>query len=366
VKFLLLSHIFPPAIDGGSSHLFSIGNCLKNHGHQVFYLSSNCYSTDDFVTPQSSELPVSNHHLPVYKSLRRLLKLINPILAKGPIFKILPLLKSLLAIQKFHPDYIIAGPFPTAINLYACLFAKIFRAKLISVPCFHSNDPLFSHPSLIKTLKASTCILCLTDFEKKYLVTHFNLKTETIHLIPSGVSAYFLKTTPAVFPKIPQLLYIGSFSAHKGLDILIKSLPPNCHLTLAGQKTLYWPQIQNLIKNNKNIRPVFNFPGSKLAKLIDNCTCLILPSSQESFGKVILEAWARKKPVIVKNIPAPAGLVRTGHGGLIFIDSPQKQILNLINHPRLARRLGQNGYKFVQNNYTWDRIEESLCQKLSL
>lgn len=365
MKFLLLSHIFPPAIDGGSSHLYQLGQCLKNQGHQIFYFSSNCYSTDDFVTPNSKTLAPSKHHLPVYTSLRRPLKLINPILAKGPIFKILPFLKAFLAIQKFHPDYIIAGPFPTAINLYARLFAKIFQAKLISVPCFHPSDPLFSHPSLIKTLQDSDYILCLTAYEKNYLSKKFKIKNLKLKIIPSGVSASLLKTTPAVFPKIPQLLYIGSFSAHKGLDILIKSLPSNCQLTLAGQKTLYWPQIQNLIKNHKNIHPVFNFPSAKLPQLLDHCTCLVLPSDQESFGKVILEAWARKKPVIVRNIPAPASLVKTSHGGLIFTTNLNQQIQKIIKKPKLARRLGQNGYQFVKKHYTWAKIGESLCQKLS-
>ncbi|MBU3935347.1 glycosyltransferase family 4 protein [Patescibacteria group bacterium] len=364
MKFLVLSHIFPPAIDGGSSHLFSIGNCLKNHGHQVFYLSSNCFSTDDFVTPKSKYLPTSKHQLPVYKNLRKILKLINPVLAKGPVFKILPFFKTLQTLKKFHPDYIISGPFPTAINLYAPILVKILQTKLISVPCFHSNEPLFSHPSLIKTLKASNQILCLTNFEKKYLSSHFHLKPNQVHIIPSGIPKTLLKTTPAIFPKIPHLLYIGSFSAHKGLEDLIKALPPHCQITLAGQKTLHWPKIQKLIKNQKNIHTIFNFHTNYLPKLLDTCTCLILPSTQESFGKVLLEAWARKKPVIVKNTPAPASLVKKSHGGLIFTNNLNRQILKLANNPKLCLRLGQNGYQFVKKDYTWDKIGDKLCQKL--
>ena len=352
MRFLLLSHIFPPAIDGGSSHLYSIGKCLEKHKHQVFYVSSNSQSSDDFIGP-------------------RIFKLIHPILSKGPIFRILPFLRALSTIRRFQPDYIIAGPFPTTISLYARFIQKITQAKLILVPCFHSTDSLFSNPSLIETLHQSDYILTLTDFEKKYLSKHFHLDPQKIKIIPSGIPKTLLKKTPAVFPEIPNILYIGSFSAHKGIDTLIKSIPPNCTLTLAGQKTLYWPQIEKQIKSlpasiQKNIKTIFNFPSSQLPQIIDSCTCLVLPSNQESFGKVLLETWARKKPVIIKNTPAPVELVNHSHGGLIFKNNLRQSILKLTNNPSLCHRLGQNGHNFVKKSYTWDKIGKDICQKLSL
>jgi len=352
MKFLLLSHIFPPAIDGGSSHLYSIGDCLIKNGHRVLYLSSDSQSSDDFISP-------------------RIFKLIHPILSKGPIFKTSPFLKALFVIRRFQPDYIIAGPFPTTISFYARFTQKITHAKLILVPCFHPTDSLFSHPSLIKTLHQADYIFALTDFEKKYLSKHFNINSQKIKIIPSGIPKTLFKKTPTVFPQTPNILYIGSFSAHKGVNSLIKSIPINCTLTMAGQKTLFWPQIQKQIKalptnKQQNIKIIFNFKNKQLAKIIDSCTCLVLPSSQESFGKVLLEAWARKKPVIVKNTPAPVELVNGSHGGLIFKNNLKQSILKLANNPSLCRQLGRNGHHFVKKSYTWDKIGKDICQKLSL
>ena len=47
-KVLLLSHIFPPAIDGGSRVIYKLGQQFKAKGYDTLYLSSNCFSTDDF------------------------------------------------------------------------------------------------------------------------------------------------------------------------------------------------------------------------------------------------------------------------------------------------------------------------------
>jgi hypothetical protein len=49
MKVLLISHIFPPAVDGGSKVVYKLGQYLKSQNHQILYLSSNCSSTDDFV-----------------------------------------------------------------------------------------------------------------------------------------------------------------------------------------------------------------------------------------------------------------------------------------------------------------------------
>ena len=49
MKILLLSHIFPPAIDGGSKVIYKLGQYFESQQHQTLYISSNCTSTDDFV-----------------------------------------------------------------------------------------------------------------------------------------------------------------------------------------------------------------------------------------------------------------------------------------------------------------------------
>jgi hypothetical protein len=115
-KFLLLTHIAPPAIDGGSRVIVKMGEYLNKLEHETLLISSNCYSTDDFTHPTGKHTYTG---LPVYTIFHKPIKLISKIFpifgvfAKGPIFKYLPIIK----ILKFKPDYIIAGPLPTTIVL---------------------------------------------------------------------------------------------------------------------------------------------------------------------------------------------------------------------------------------------------------
>lgn len=463
-KILLLSHIFPPSIDGGSRVIHKLGQYFESQNYQTLYLSSDCSSTDDFVnkTPLSSCLPAhkvghlplkKERHsplifqgrglrdgflkLPVYRNLRRPLKFINlfipkkfylhqlfQVFQKGPVFKIIPFAKATIKIIRFQPDYIIAGPLPTTIILYAKFYKNVinifnkinnfpsFRqrrglrgrfCKLLINASFHPTDPDFLLSPLIKTLQSADFIWTLTQFESDYFIKKFNINPSKIILAGNGVDSNFLLNPLNKLIPCPvkgrdregfSLLFIGSLSAHKGVDLLINSFSNlynkkiisslnqgrmprfvgEVGLVIAGQKTLFYPQIKKIVDQlpktiKSKIKFIYNFPQSKLAELIDNCDLLILPSSQESFGLVLIEAWARSKPVIVSDIPSLSEMIQKTHGGLTFKlkDSSDltKKILQLINSPQLMTQLGQNGFNYVKNNYLWSIVGKKIWQKIS-
>ncbi len=403
-KVLLISHIFPPAIDGGSKVIYKLGQYLKSQNFDVLYLSSNCSSSDDFINPKyqpSPQLTSNQIKLPVYHRLRRPLKFINlfipqktylhgllSVFQKGPVFRLFPFLKSISIIIKFRPDYIIAGPLPTTNVWYAHFLKKIIQkishhpVKILINASFHPSDPDFYQLPLVCALQQSDYLWTLSQFETNYFINQFHIPPSKIILAGNGVDDKFIKknSTPKPQP-LTNLLFIGSLSAHKGIKTLINSFnhlvlnqnQTNLRLIIAGQKTLYYPvikqQINTLPKSvSQKIKFVFNFPQNKLQKLIDNAYLLILPSHYESFGLVVIEAWARGKPVITSNIPALNEIVSQAKGGLSFkLDDFQhlsSQIMKLIKSPQTAVILGQNGKKYVKNNYLWTKVGQKICQKL--
>jgi len=389
MKILLISHIFPPAIDGGSKVIYKLGQYFKSQNHQTLYLSSNCSSTDDFVkkSPALSREGFRKGFikLPVYHHLRRPLKFLNlflnqnllKIFQKGPIFKIIPFLKATYQILKFKPDLIIAGPLPTTIVLYASFFKKITNSKLLINASFHPTDNDFQQKTLINALKKADYLWTLTQSETDYFTKKFNIDPQKIILAGNGVDFDFLSKTPKLNKN--NILFVGSFSAHKRVDLLIKSfttiydLRPNISLTIAGQKTLFYPQIEKLInsldpKIKSKINFIFNFGQKDLAKIIDSCSVLVLPSIQESFGLVVIEAWARQKPIICANIPALKELVEKSNGGLLFQVDDQNDLTQkikfILDNPKKAEYLGKSGYNYVKNNYTWNKVGNKICQKI--
>ena len=269
-----------------------------------------------------------------------------------------------------------AGPLPTTIVLYASFLKKITHSKFLVNSSFHPTDQDFQQIPLIRTLQKADYLWTLTKSESDYFIKNFNINPNKIILAGNGVDSEFLKNKKSATNNLQSnILFIGSLAAHKRVNLLIKSFStiPDISLTIAGQKTLFYPQIEKLINSLKpkiksRINFIFNFPQKDLAKLIDNCDVLILPSIQESFGLVLLEAWARQKPVICADIPALKELVNQTNGGLLFKVDDEKDLTQklkfILDNPKEAQQLGQNGYKYVKNNYTWDKVGQKICQKL--
>lgn len=372
MKVLLLTHICPPALDGGSKVIHSLGNELRRRGHVTITLSSNCYSTDDFSrlfphTHQQGIPVVTIFHRP-FKLLSRHISFLKPF-SIGPLFSPLHFFLKLITIIRFRPDLIIAGPLPTSIVVYARFIKKITKSRLLINASFHPTDPVFHNPLLIECLQSADYLWTLTDSETNYFNTDLMIPNSKLINIGNGITTKLLTKLP--FHHQPgHILFIGSFSAHKGLETLFKAYAllkpqhPQLRLTLAGQRTLY---SQNL-KIPRSVIVINHPTDSQLQKLINSATMIVLPSSQESFGLVLLESWARKKPVITSDVPALLEIVTKSHGGLTFVlndhHSLSRSLNRLLTSPRLCCQLALNGYRYTQQHYTWDKITDSLCAHL--
>ena len=395
MKILLVTHIYPPAIDGGSRVIYKLGEYFERQKHTLLVLTSNCHSTDDFANSDTTKSKLSSNQnilrLPVYRFTHRPFKIIGQklhldsfaVFSKGPFFKFIPFVSAVYTIIRFKPDLIVAGPLPTTSVIYA-RFIKLLlwltgtNSKLLINASFHSSDKDFFKRPLIRSLKSADYLWTLTDNESQYFITHFNISPQKIINLGNGVDQSLLSKKKRS-SSINSLLFIGSFAAHKGVETLIDAFiklcdkNPNLTLTLAGQPTLFYPTLKAKIyrlpsKLKSKINFILNFTDHDLPQLIDSSSVLISPSTQESFGLVLIEAWARHCPVIAADIPASSELVNKTHGGLLFesqnSDSLVRAISSLIDQPEQAIVFGQNGFEYVHSHYTWDKIGNTICTKI--
>ena len=389
MNILFLSHIWPPAIDGGSQIIWRSLIGLKKLGHNTLVLTTNCSSTDDFIKPNSTPINISSNsviRLPVFKTklfiyLKKLFKFnIFNLLATGPIFKPLSFIKALTKIARFKPDLIMAGPLPTTIIPYALFLKKLYNTNLLTLPCFHQYDQSFQNPIFLNCLLQSDLIWTLTHHEAKYLKNNLKVPKAIIFTLYPGIPDNFPRPTFKPKPKGVKLLFLGSFSAHKRIELLlsafcqINSKYPQSTLTIAGQKTLYYPQIKkHLMSLPKKYRNNITITAKKytqlqLKKYLDQSSLLVNPSIHESFGLVFLEAASRGIPIIGSDLPPVVEIIKKSQAGLTFQKDNQKDLVNkiqtIINNPKLANKFCQNGIKFSQG-LTWTKTIKKLNKYVS-
>ena len=106
-------------------------------------------------------------------------------------------------------------------------------------------------------------------------------------------------------------------------------------------------------------------PREVVLGALKECYGLVTMSESESFGIVILEAWALKKPVIVnEKCPAFVELVEDKVNGLYAKESNiADQLQLLLDNKDLSKKLGQTGNAAI-DRYTWRNIGQHFYRYL--
>jgi glycosyltransferase involved in cell wall biosynthesis len=75
--------------------------------------------------------------------------------------------------------------------------------------------------------------------------------------------------------------------------------------------------------------------------------CIVPSVTYETFGMVTIEAFARKTPVIARDLGPLSEIVGGSGGGLIYgcDDELRDALHKLASSPRMVRELGENGYR---------------------
>lgn len=148
-----------------------------------------------------------------------------------------------------------------------------------------------------------------------------------------------------------HFLFVGRLSKIKGVDILVNAL--------SGIDKKYWrlsilgdgPKEEFLKKlvddNNLSQNIIFYGYQEEVKNFYASHDVLIVPSSRESFGRVIIEAMQFAIPVIASNIDGPSEIIKDGEDGILFesgnVEALRNSIDFLIKNPQKRIQIGKNG-----------------------
>jgi len=153
----------------------------------------------------------------------------------------------------------------------------------------------------------------------------------------------------------PYFLFVGRLELIKGLQTLIgiwDRVGPY-DLLVAGTGG-YEPQLRAMAAGNPRIKFLGPLPQEKLGALYYHALACIVPSvTFETFGLTRLEEFARKTPVVVRDLGALPEIVEDSGAGFVYrTDEELPAALGQIADG-LRAELGEKGYRgFV---HLWSR-----------
>ncbi len=208
------------------------------------------------------------------------------------------------------------------------------------------------------------------------LMQIYSLPKDKIPIIPNGiivgkmrrgVDAGRIKETYGIHPLAPVVLFCGRMSVQKGPDLLVEAIPqvlrnrPDVCFVFIGEGGMRseCEQKARYLGIADSCRFLGYTSSAEKQMLINACDMMCVPSRNEPFGVVVLEAWDACKPVVATDA---VSIINNFQDGLLAYIQPESIawcINRIISNPKEMKHLARAGWTRIESEFSWDHIAES-------
>ena len=365
MRIAYCSETLPPLVDGVSRTLSELVATLRQTTHEFMFLSA---TTPDRGLPWRDRVhTVPSIPFPLY-----------------PYYRIcLPVARALdPVLDRFAPD-IVHVVTPSLLGLYGVRYAR--RRRIPVVASFHTDFVgLFTYYGLgglerlgrhLARRFYSQCAVTLAPSRHQAAALHAH-GIDNVALWQRGVNPVLF--SPAfrsdelrnriAGENVPILLYVGRLGREKNLPYLIQAMQllarrgTRFKLVIVGQG----PMRRWLAARLPEALLTGPLEGGDLSRCYASADVFVFPSIAETFGNVVLEAFASGLPVV----GVDAGSVRElviphSNGRLAPVDSPATfadHVHSLLQRPAELARLA-SGARATAAQYRWPDVNRQLLER---
>lgn len=411
-RALFVVHRAWPAIGGSEQAAQEIAERLVQHGWQCTIVTTTALDLAALVDPKARRLPPGEiehngvrirrfaiRYLPVSRLTQRALGRLGA--SVSPIWPALALrmarwtpwvpdLLDALAddLERFdliHVSNIVHAGFAAA--ALAC--ARRQGARAILVPYLHLGDPanavvrrFATLPHQVQLLRQADAVLAQTPRERDQLAA---LGVDPARLFVTGVGVMPTELAGGdagrarrrLGSAAPIVLFLGVATYDKGASHLLQAMvrlwraDVDADLVLAGEVA---PDFAALVDRlppslRRRCHVLGVVDAATKRDLLAAAALLALPSRTESFGIVLLEAWACGVPVVAAAAGGIPDVVDDGKDGILVpfgdVGALAAAIRALLDDPARRAALGAAGRAKVHNRWTWDHVFASVSMVIA-
>lgn len=229
----------------------------------------------------------------------------------------------------------------------------------------HISDPC--RIQVAAALKAAAKVILVSSKLKRIAAKHLGPGTNNLTVIPNGIAPETV-CYPAPKPPVPGkrvMLSVSNLVKTKGIDLNLRALArlaaeyPDLHYYVVGagdgEKDLR--RLAADLGLASRVRFLGRQPHNRVMEYMAACDIFSLPSWQEGFGIVYLEAMAHTKPVIGCRGEGIDDFVEHGRNGFLVeprsVDDLAATIRLLLSKPNTALDAARRGRDTVTERFTW-------------
>jgi len=374
MRIAMVSPYFHPVIGGIETYVLELSREFVNKGHEVYVFTSNKTMNGKYdAFPWRDEINGINVFrfkvLPVTKGVEFWLKFSEMLLKTKP--DMVHCHKIGFSMSDMCPLICRTNDIPSIATTHGVPY----------ISSVHREPPLRDlYLKMVpgRTVRLFDHIIAISEIELPWLYKS-GVSDRKIHIIPGGVSRSIFKESfnerdfrEKYDVESRMILFLGRLAEKKGIEHLIYAAPhllrdfPDLKIVIAGPDCGMMDRLMNLTHRLGVERSVI-FTGPlpekyKYAALASS-EALILPSSFEAQGLVLMEAQALGIPVIATRQGGVPRFIRDGENGILIDygrpDQIVKAVKMILEDRDLARKMGENGRKLAEK-HTWDSIANKI------
>ncbi len=228
---------------------------------------------------------------------------------------------------------------------------------------------------VLDLIAASHRILCVGDVLKA-LLTNAGADPDSVCVVYNGMDLAKTHAGPnplrSTYAGKRVILALGNLKKTKGLDLLVNAVAKlrseyvNLHVVIVGAgpyRRALVAQVRKL-----GLQSSVELTGPKVPQeamaYMDACELFCLPSWEEGFGIVYLEAMAHGKPVIAVEGQGITNVVHKHGTGLLVrprdVDAVASALRQLLDDTEAARAMGSKGRDLAHNEFSWKHNAERI------
>ncbi|MFN7917523.1 MAG: glycosyltransferase family 4 protein [Vicinamibacterales bacterium] len=195
----------------------------------------------------------------------------------------------------------------------------------------------------------------------------------TARVIWGGVDT--AKFAPADVARTGRVLFVGRVLPHKGVDSLVRALPPGLALDIVGQVRdgQYLDDLRRLAAG-KDVSFHHDWDDRAIVRAYQSALCIVLPSVYDTMyghhtavpellGQTLIEGMACGTPAIGTRVASIPEIIDDGVNGFLVPqndpDALRGVLSTLAGDPALAARMGEAARQRVLEKFTWTRVVDA-------
>ncbi|MHB8507789.1 MAG: glycosyltransferase family 4 protein [Candidatus Dormibacteria bacterium] len=249
------------------------------------------------------------------------------------------------------------------------------KLPFVFTPLRHQRPFGWNSPAFRRLYREADAIVALTEDEKRWVVRH-GADPKRVHVHGIGPlndpTASTAAAREALGDEAPFVLFLGQLHAYKGFAALLDAARV-LHPRHGTRFVFAGPDVRGNASQFSSAGPGITYLGrvsdELRESLLSACAVLCVPSSRESFGAVLVEAWNCGKPVVAGPAPAAKELVQDGVDGYNVEQTGAalvRALEPLLLDEALRTGMGAAGREKVRQRYSWSVISEAHREIYSL